>query len=136
MTDCKECERLKAELAQANGHLKQSRSENAFMSGTIIRLKTELDQAKAENAVLRGDLSKWSATCDESRIGLVLPMPPVVEALCNALEALKSENARLVAVVEWISKQSDLFFAECYQAEAIVARCKEALASTNKQTKE
>lgn len=40
---------------------------------------------------------------------------------------LITEIRRLRAVLEWIAGQQNLFFAECSQAEEIVARCKEAL---------
>lgn len=43
------------------------------------------------------------------------------------LEASKLQNHAYRDVLEWIAGQSDLFFAECVQAEEIVRRCKEAL---------
>lgn len=67
----------------------------------------KMNRLEAEVALLRGDLLKWSAACDESRIGLVLPMPPLVEALHAELEKAKAENARLAAALEHYATCSD-----------------------------
>lgn len=40
---------------------------------------------------------------------------------------LIAEIRRLRGTLSWIAGQQNLFFAECSQAEEIVARCKEAL---------
>ena len=45
----------------------------------------------------------------------------------SELSRLQAERDDLHSVVQWIAGQTDLFFAECSQAEEIVWRCKEAL---------
>jgi hypothetical protein len=52
---------------------------------------------------------------------------PIVEA--DFARELERENSALRDVVAWIASQQDLFFAECSQAEEIVARCQAALGS-------
>lgn len=43
------------------------------------------------------------------------------------LAAMTKERDRLRGTVEWISNQQNLFFAECSQAEEIIARCRASL---------
>lgn len=44
-------------------------------------------------------------------------------------QAALQREAKLRETVEYIASQQNLFFAECSQAEAIIAKCKEALSS-------
>lgn len=52
-----------------------------------------------------------------------LGMPPAQDAL----DSLIQEYVDMRETVAWIAAQTDLFFAECSQAEEIVARCKKVL---------
>jgi cell division protein FtsB len=61
----------------------------------IEQLEAELAKANAEVDALGGDLSKWITACNESRMGIVLPMPPLVKALHDRLTQLEAENTEL-----------------------------------------
>jgi len=50
-----------------------------------------------------------------------------VEALERQLAEAREENTTMRETIEWIAGQSDLFFAECSQAEEIVRRCRATL---------
>lgn len=81
-------DRLKAELAAW---------QTQFGTAQLSHAVAEREKLKADNEALRGNLEKWAAACNDSRLGLVLPLPPIVQALNNALEACKAENERLSA---------------------------------------
>jgi len=45
----------------------------------------------------------------------------------NIERPFKARIAELEEVITWIASQQNLFFAECSQAEEIVARCKKVM---------
>ena len=55
------------------------------------------------------------------------PNSCAVKVCWKKLDGLRLQNKAYREVLEWIASQSNLFFAECSQAEEIVARCAEAL---------
>ena len=76
--------------------------DNPYRRGIILEYVTALEK---EVAMLKESRSKAVEQEQRSRV----------------------EANRLRGVVEWVASQKDLFFAECSQAEEIVARCREAL---------
>lgn len=56
-----------------------------------------------------------------------LRFPEDQKAFQEALASLKAEARTLRDAVEFVAGKSDLFFAECSDAEEIVMRCREAL---------
>ena len=77
--------------------MKQKLDEIRTLEVRLYDACLEIDRLKADNECLRGDLTKWLAASEESRLGFVLPMPPVVEALHKAITEAKADNARLAA---------------------------------------
>ncbi len=51
-----------------------------------------------------------------------------VHDLETVLFRLVGQRDALLETVQWISGQSNLFFAECSQAEEIIVRCQKAIA--------
>ena len=89
---------------------------------SVEQLRKECERIKAENALLRGDLSKWSAACDASRIGLVLPLPPLVEALHKELEQARGAITRTIALEERFSTTRAGHLPECPCERCMLAR--------------
>ena len=65
----------------------------------MSEIKVWFPKEAEELDLLRGDLSKWVEACDQSRLGLVLPMPPLVAALHEELEKAKAENAATIELL-------------------------------------
>ena len=59
-----------------------------------------------------------------------------IEWLRAALVAREQELEKYRSTVAWIASQQNLFFAECSQAEEIIARCKECLGALPEAPKE
>lgn len=54
--------------------------------------------------------------------------------VCNLCwNSMALERDRYKSVLEWIQGQTDLFFAECTQAEEIIRRVKNALQRSNEK---
>lgn len=69
----------------------------AYQKTLELRLAYEAAKAKLES----DELHRWVAMCEESRLGIVLPLPPLVQKFQDALDKAEAENARLAAALEF-----------------------------------